>query len=117
MYSEIPMPVLVNRVGRDRLYTEAVESHIGGWFRNAAVGARIRPVEQPDYDFDLPASPDDDWTFTATVAVQPTPEVADWTQLEVPAAVCVGARVRTVEVGVRRGRVGSIDGGRYPSNC
>jgi trigger factor len=83
---KVPMPVLVSRIGRDRLYAEAVESHIGGWFRNAAAGARIRPVEQPEYGYDLPATPDEDWSFTATVTVQPSPEVADWTQLEVPFA-------------------------------
>ena len=83
---KVPMPVLVSRIGRDRLYAEAVESHIGGWFRNAAAGARIRPVEQPEYGYDLPATADDDWKFTATVTVQPAPEVADWTQVEVPFA-------------------------------
>jgi trigger factor len=83
---KVPVPVLVSRIGRDRLYAEAVESHIGGWFRNAAAGARIRPVEQPEYGYDLPETPDDAWSFTATVTVQPAPELADWTQLEVPYA-------------------------------
>jgi hypothetical protein len=32
-----------------------------------------------------PEKPDEDWRFTATVSVQPKPEPADWTQLEVPA--------------------------------
>ena len=31
------MQVLLARVGKERLYSEAVDSHIGGWFRNAAV--------------------------------------------------------------------------------
>jgi trigger factor len=83
---KVPMPVLISRVGRDRLYTEAVESHIGGWFRNAAAATRIRPVEQPEYGYDLPDSPDESFRFTATVTVQPPTEVADWTELEVPAA-------------------------------
>ena len=83
---KVPTQVLVSRIGRDRLYAEAVESHIGGWFRNAAAGAHIRPVEQPEYGYDLPDSADDDWRFTATVTVQPSPEVADWTELEVPFA-------------------------------
>ena len=34
---KVPMPVLVSRIGKERLYTEAVESHIGSWFWNAAV--------------------------------------------------------------------------------
>jgi trigger factor len=75
--------VLLQRVGRERLMTEAVESHIGGWFWNAAARTRVRPVEQPDYDFELPASDDVDWEFTATVAVQAKPELPDWKELEV----------------------------------
>jgi trigger factor len=62
---------------------EAIDSHITGWFWNAAARTRLRPVEQPEYDFELPASDDKDWEFTATVAVQEKAEVADWTQLEV----------------------------------
>ncbi|HEV8686587.1 MAG TPA: trigger factor [Gaiellaceae bacterium] len=82
---KVPMPVLVARVGKERLYSEAVESHIGGWFMNAAARSRIRPVEQPEYGYDLPESEDEDWRFTATVSVQPKPEPADWTSLEVGA--------------------------------
>ena len=37
------MPVLIARVGRERIYAEAVESHIGGWFRNAAVASHGPP--------------------------------------------------------------------------
>jgi trigger factor len=81
---KVPMPVLLQRVGKDRLYTEAIESHIGGWFWNAAARQRLRPVEQPHYDFELPTSDGEDWEFTATVAVQAKPEIGDWTTLEVP---------------------------------
>src|SRR5918912_4544479 len=52
----VPMQVLVARVGRDRLYAEAVESHIGGWFRAAAVASRIRPIDTPEYGYELPDS-------------------------------------------------------------
>jgi trigger factor len=82
----VPRQVLLQRVGRERLMTEAVESHIGGWFWNAAARSRVRPVAQPEYDFELPASEDEDWEFTATVAVQAKPEVPDWKQLEVGVA-------------------------------
>src|SRR5947199_263360 len=82
----VPRQVLLQRVGRERLMTEAVESHIGGWFWNAAARTRVRPVEQPEYDFELPASDDEDWKFTATVAVQAKPELPDWRELEVGAA-------------------------------
>jgi trigger factor len=82
----IPMPVLLSRVGKERLMAEAIESHIGGWFWNAAARSRIRPIEQPAYDYELPASSDGEWSFSATVSVQPKPEVPDWRELEVPRA-------------------------------
>ncbi len=83
---KVPLPVLVARVGKDRVYAEAVESHIGGWYRAALAGSRIRPASSPEYDYALPDSSETPFSFTATVDVQPKVEVADWTKLEVPAA-------------------------------
>ncbi len=82
---KVPMPVLVARVGRQRVMSEAVESHIGGWFRAALSRSRIRPVAPPEYAYDVPDSADAPFRFTATVDVQPKIEVADWSQLEVAA--------------------------------
>ena len=48
---KVPQKVLEARVGRDRIFTEAVESHIGGWFWNAAEDASIRPVSQLKLDY------------------------------------------------------------------
>jgi len=86
---KVPRQVLVANVGKDRLWAEAVESHIGGWFWNAAARSRLRPVATPEYDFALPTSESEPWTFSATVEVQPTPEIVDWTTLEVPRAESV----------------------------
>src|SRR2546423_4425051 len=80
---KVPTQVLEARIGRERIFSEAVESHIGGWFLNAAATTRIRPVAAPEYDYDLPESDDQEFSFTATVSVQPKPEPADWTKLEV----------------------------------
>jgi trigger factor len=80
---KVPMPVLIQRVGKERLYQEAVDSHISGWFWNAAASARLRPVSNPDYEFELPSNDSEGWTFSATVDVQPKPELPDWTTLEV----------------------------------
>src|SRR6266508_3210648 len=82
----VPMPVLVSRIGKERLYTEAIESHIGSWYGNAVARTGIRPAEQPELDYDLPGSDRENWRFTATVSVLPKPEVADWTKLQVPYA-------------------------------
>ena len=44
----------------------------------------MRPVTDPQFEFELPSTADEPWTFAATVEVQPTPEIVDWTTLEVP---------------------------------
>ena len=59
---KVPMPVLIKRIGKERLLAEAVESHIGNWFWNALAATRVRPVEQPQYEYELPASGDADWS-------------------------------------------------------
>ena len=81
---KVPTPVLVQRIGKERLYTEAVESHIGSWFWSAASQKRVQPVEQPEYSYELPETDDASWRFTAEFPVQPKPDPADWRQLEVP---------------------------------
>src|SRR5262249_35356779 len=78
--------VLVKRIGKERIYAEAVDTHIGNWFWDAAAQTRIRPVSQPEYGYSLPQSSDTPWEFTATVAVQPKPELPDWRALDVPFA-------------------------------
>ena len=45
-----------------------------------------RPITRPAYEYDLPETPEQSFSFTATVDVQPEVEVADWTKLQVPAA-------------------------------
>jgi trigger factor len=106
---KVPMPVLVSRIGRERLYTEAIESHIGGWFWNAAARTGIRPADRPELDYELPSSDSEDWRFTATVPVLPKPALPDWTQLEVPAPdPAVPNELVDAELDVLRGTVGEL---------
>src|SRR6476659_3288535 len=83
---KVPTPVLISKIGKDRIWVEAVESHISGWFWSAASRTRLRPISAPQYDFELPTTEKEPWSFSATIEVQPTPEVVDWTTLEVPRA-------------------------------
>jgi trigger factor len=106
---KVPMPVLVSRIGKERLYAEAIESHIGGWYGNAVARTGIRPAERPDLDYELPASDSEDWRFTATVAVLPKPTLPDWRQLEVPVAeAAVPAELVDAELDVLRGSVAEL---------
>src|SRR5262245_38438992 len=81
---KVPAPVLISRVGKERVYSEAVESHIGAWFWDAASRSRVQPVDAPEYDYELPERDDEAWRFTAEFPVQPKAEPADWRTLEVP---------------------------------
>ena len=106
---KVPMPVLVNRIGKERLYAEAIESHISGWYGNAVARFRIRPADRPELDYELPSTDQEDWRFTATVPVLPTPEVADWTRLEVGAPeVEVPEELVDAELDVLRGSVAEL---------
>jgi trigger factor len=80
---KVPTPVLVRRIGKERIYAEAVDTHIGGWFRVAAASRRLRPVSEPQFEYELPESSESDWSFKAEFDVQPLPEPADWSKLEV----------------------------------
>src|SRR5919106_3182722 len=81
---KIPTPVLVSRLGKERIYAEAVDSHIGGWFWSAAARSGVRAISDPQYEFELPSTADETWSFAATVDVQPLPGIVDWTSLQVP---------------------------------
>ena len=53
---KVPAKVLVSKIGKERLYSEAVDSHIGSWFWSAVARSRVRPVDQPEYVYELPSS-------------------------------------------------------------
>jgi trigger factor len=81
-----PVPVVIARVGREAVWREALRGHLDSWFWSAAETSGIHPVANPEVEFeDLP---DDGGTFkfSATVAVMPKPDLADWATLEVPFA-------------------------------
>lgn len=84
---KVPTQVLVSKVGKERVYTEAVDSHISNWFWSAVVRSRVQPAEQPEFDYELPRNGNEDWHFTAEFPIVPRPEPADWKRLEVPRRV------------------------------
>ncbi len=81
-----PVQVVAARVGREALWDEAVRSHLDGWFWNAAATSGVRPVASPEVDVgETPPEEGETFRFTATVAVVPKPELAEWSELEVGA--------------------------------
>jgi trigger factor len=80
---KVPMPILVRRLGKERIYTEAVETHVGGWLRAAVASKGLRPVSEPKFEYELPGSTESGWSFSAEFDLQPLPKLADWRKLEV----------------------------------
>jgi trigger factor len=80
-----PLPVVVARVGKEAIWQEALRSHLDAWFWSAAADSGITPVAAPEVEFEGLPEDNGSFSFSATVAVLPKPEVADWTELEVPA--------------------------------
>lgn len=80
---KVPLPVVAARVGQDALAAEAVRTHAGGWFWSAASEHGIRPVAEPELEWDENPRMGSPFTFRATVDVLPPPVLADWSELEV----------------------------------
>ena len=82
---KVPPQVLVARVGREAVWEEALRSHLDSWFWSAAATTGIQPVANPELELGEAPGDGGPFRFSATVAVMPKAELADWTQLEVPA--------------------------------
>ena len=82
---KVPQKVLEARIGRDRIFSEAVEIAHQRLVLERGRGRERPPVSQPELDYEVPTTDDQPFSFTAEVSVQPPPEVADWAGLEVPA--------------------------------
>src|SRR5579863_9540778 len=102
---KVPTEVLLSRIGKERLYSEAVESHISSWFWSAARVGRLRPAQAPAFSYELPVTDEQDWVFTAEFPVQGPVEPADWQDLGAEAPGRGRARAR------RRRPRGSADDG------
>src|SRR3989440_13070432 len=82
---KVPLPVLVSRIGKERLYAEAIESHIGAWYGTAVARTGIRPAGRPQLDYELPAPGEEEWRFTPTRSGPPRATPPHLTPLQVPA--------------------------------
>jgi trigger factor len=74
----------MQRIGREMLLAETVRNFLGEWYFQAVTASGIRPIAEPDLNFDkLPEKSEDPFTFTATVQVAPKPKLPEIGKLEV----------------------------------
>jgi trigger factor len=80
---KVPPEMVLQRVGRDGVLTEAIESSIAEWYEQALLGAAITPVGDPQLKIgDLPGE-GEPLNFSIEVGVRPKAELGDYKGLEV----------------------------------
>lgn len=79
-----PRRVIESQVGKDYLYMEALQERLPRWYSQAVFETDIRPIDQPEIDFE--ESPDEEkgFKFSATVEVRPEASLGEYKGLEVP---------------------------------
>ncbi|RJQ42409.1 MAG: trigger factor [Gaiellales bacterium] len=80
---KIPRQVIVSRFGLEAVMSQALQDALPGWYEQAVMQANIKPVGQPDIEFDEIEDEDSDYTFSAEISIPPRPKVGKYTGLEV----------------------------------
>jgi trigger factor len=80
---KVPPEMVVQRLGREAVLTQALESSLGDWYERAMLESGVNPVGDPKLDLsDLPAE-GKPLRFSIEVAVRPKAELGDYKGLEV----------------------------------
>jgi trigger factor len=80
---KVPPEMVVQRLGRQTVLTQALESSLGGWYERAMLESGVNPVGDPKLD--LPDLPEEGkpLRFSIEVAVRPGAELGDYEGVEV----------------------------------
>jgi trigger factor len=80
---KVPPEMVVQRLGRETVLTQALESSLGDWYERAMVESGVIPVGDPKLDLtDLPGQ-GEPLRFSIEVAVRPKAELGEYRSLEV----------------------------------
>jgi trigger factor len=80
---KVPPEMVVQRLGRQTVLTQALESSLGDWYERAMVESGVNPVGDPKLDLsDLPEE-GKPLKFSIEVAVRPKAEIGEYKGLEV----------------------------------
>jgi trigger factor len=80
---KVPPEMVVQRLGRETVLTQALESSLGGWYERAMLKSGVNPVGDPKLDLsDLPEE-GKPLRFSIEVAVRPGAELGEYKGLEV----------------------------------
>ena len=80
---KVPPEMVVQRLGRQTVLTQALESSLGDWYERAMLASGVNPVGDPKLDLsDLPEE-GKPLRFSIEVAVRPSAELGEYKGLEV----------------------------------
>jgi len=80
---KVPPEMVVQRLGRETVLTQALESSLGDWYERAMLDSGVNPVGDPKLDLsDLPDE-GKPLRFSIEVAVRPRAELGEYKGLEV----------------------------------
>src|SRR5919106_5218494 len=80
---KVPPEMVVQRLGRQTVLTQALESSLGDWYERAMLESGVNPVGDPKLDLsDLPEQ-GQPLRFSIEVAVRPKAELGEYKGIEV----------------------------------
>jgi trigger factor len=80
---KVPAEMVVQRLGREAVLTQALESSLGDWYERAMAESGVNPVGDPKLDLSQLPEQGEPLRFSIEVAVRPKAELGEYKGLEV----------------------------------
>ena len=80
---KVPRPVIISNVGKQTVLAQALTDALPEWYEAAVLEADVKPIDQPELDFEAIEEEDQPFSFKATVQLPPRPKLGKYTGLEV----------------------------------
>ena len=80
---KVPPEMVLQRLGRETVLTETLESSLGDWYERAMIDSRVTPVGDPKLDLSKLPEKGEPLTFAVEVAVRPAAKLGTYKGLEV----------------------------------
>ncbi|HET8593584.1 MAG TPA: trigger factor family protein, partial [Solirubrobacterales bacterium] len=80
---KVPPKMVVQRLGREAVLTQALESSLGDWYERAMLDSGVNPVGDPKLDLTELPGEGEPLRFAIEVAVRPRAQLGEYKGLEV----------------------------------
>lgn len=79
---KVPRPVIFSNFGKEAVLAQVLQDALPEWYQAAITEAEIKPIDQPELDFEAIEDEDQPFSFKATVQLPPRPQMGKYTGLE-----------------------------------